>query len=387
MEMRERVIHRGIDELKIEARLLGRKWWVILLGVFGQYVHGMFTAIAYRFHEPSEHPLKDLGFLILPELGEEYDWVSESLFWTLFISFLLFSFTPFVSRQPRFFTVVLFSRFLCILVTCQMLRSASFLSTGLPGPAYHCRLGKPTAHLPWPKHWWGNLFFDVSKQASHSCGDLLFSSHTTFILIGAYTYSVYGSRLLIKAAVWAAVAAISVLIVASRKHYTVDVVVAWYVVPLVFFTWKRTWKIQRDPRSGALELEGTSPIDEENPKTADVVEEQRPLVSCGATAVNGRFQHSVEMSSQPLHAVASLPTLHSRSGSVHSRSNSAGGDSALQVVVLARAQPAAPDPWDKIVSSPPPGTAVVPPEGISSSRGHGRGGSRMTNRSSAGGAD
>lgn len=26
-------------------------------------------AIAYRFHEPTAHPLKDLGFLLLPELG------------------------------------------------------------------------------------------------------------------------------------------------------------------------------------------------------------------------------------------------------------------------------------------------------------------------------
>ena len=58
------------------------------------------------------------------------------------------------------------------------------------------------------------------KQAAHSCGDLLFSSHTTFLLNGALTYSVYGSHLAIKAAVWFAVTCICCLIIASRKHYT-----------------------------------------------------------------------------------------------------------------------------------------------------------------------
>ena len=45
--------------------------------------------------------------------------------------------------------------------------------------------------------------------------------------------------------VWCAVFVLSVLIVASRKHYTVDVVVAWYVVPLVFYAMLRRWTTKR----------------------------------------------------------------------------------------------------------------------------------------------
>ena len=44
---------------------------------------------------------------------------------------------------------------------------------------------------------------------------------------------------------WVAVFVLSVLIVASRKHYTVDVVVAWYVVPLVFYAMHRRWTTKR----------------------------------------------------------------------------------------------------------------------------------------------
>ena len=35
-------------------------------------------------------------------------------------------------------------------------------------------------------------------QATHGCGDLIFSSHTTFMLVGLLTYTEYGTRLPIK---------------------------------------------------------------------------------------------------------------------------------------------------------------------------------------------
>jgi len=44
---------------------------------------------------------------------------------------------------------------------------------------------------------------------------------------------------------WCMVFVLSVLIVASRKHYTVDVLIAWYVVPLVFYAMLRRWTTKR----------------------------------------------------------------------------------------------------------------------------------------------
>ena len=38
---------------------------------------------------------------------------------------------------------------------------------------------------------------------------------------------------------------LSTLIVASRKHYTVDVLIAWYAVPLVFYSSHRRWTTKR----------------------------------------------------------------------------------------------------------------------------------------------
>lgn len=56
----------------------------------------------------------------------------------------------------------------------------------------------------------------------------------------------------LQALVWAGVSALSVLIVASRKHYTVDVVIAWYVVPLVFHALARRWSTKRHATEGTL---------------------------------------------------------------------------------------------------------------------------------------
>ena len=50
---------------------------------------------------------------------------------------------------------------------------------------------------------------------------------------------------LVQVFAWCAVFVLSVLIVASRKHYTVDVLIAWYVVPLVFYAMLRRWTTRR----------------------------------------------------------------------------------------------------------------------------------------------
>ncbi len=128
---------------------------------------------------------------------------------------------------------------------CQSLRIISFLSTSLPSPNYHCRAGEPTAIREPAQRWWDHIFVDVGRQSTHGCGDLIFSSHTTFALVGTLTYTEYGSIRAIKLLIWCCMLTLSCLIIASRKHYTVDVVVAYYTVPLVFYTALRRWTTKR----------------------------------------------------------------------------------------------------------------------------------------------
>ena len=53
----------------------------------------------------------------LQELGQKNEWVSELIFSSLFVSFMLWSFSPFVTAKKRFYTAVLFSRLLMVLVS------------------------------------------------------------------------------------------------------------------------------------------------------------------------------------------------------------------------------------------------------------------------------
>ena len=47
--------------------------------------------------------------------------------------------------------VVTAHRVLVVLVSCQVLRILTFLSTQLPAPAPHCRAPEPTSNVPWPE--------------------------------------------------------------------------------------------------------------------------------------------------------------------------------------------------------------------------------------------
>lgn len=225
---------RILAETAVEIKLLLDKWKLILLGLICQYIHGLAARGVHYLHQPGPL-LQDIGFLIFPELGKEKGYISESLFTFVFFSFVLWTFHPFIFHSKRIYTVLVWIRVLACLVACQFLRIITFYSTQLPGPNYHCREGSKLARLPPPDSIFEVLLINFPRGVIYGCGDLIFSSHMIFILVFVLTYQKYGSRRLIKQIAWSIAVIQSLLIVASRKHYSVDVVVAWYTVNLVVF--------------------------------------------------------------------------------------------------------------------------------------------------------
>ena len=123
-------------------------------------------------------------------------------------------------------------RTLLSLCVCQALRMLCFLSTRLPGPGRHCRLGPDSTVVDAPTRLIDWLIVDVARQATKGCGDLVFSSHVifgaTFVLAWrrytAGTASFCIALLLLQA----------YAIIAARKHYSLDVLAALFVAPLVW---------------------------------------------------------------------------------------------------------------------------------------------------------
>ncbi|KAG9147899.1 hypothetical protein Leryth_003495 [Lithospermum erythrorhizon] len=214
-------------EFTTEIILLLENWKYIFGGLIFQYIHGLAAHSIHYFHRPGP-VLQDVGFYLLPELGLENAYISETVFTSIFLSFVLWTFHPFIWKTKKIYTVLVWCR------ACQFLRIITFYSTQLPGPNYHCREGSKFARLPRPDNIL-EAFIIVPRGVLYGCGDLIFSSHMIFSLVFVRTYQKYGTRRFIKQCAWLLVVVQSLLIVASRKHYTVDVVVAWYTVNLVVF--------------------------------------------------------------------------------------------------------------------------------------------------------
>ncbi|CAI9761990.1 unnamed protein product [Fraxinus pennsylvanica] len=229
---------RFCAEITTEINLLAENWKYILGGLICQYIHGLAARGIHYFHRPGPI-LQDVGFFLLPELGQDKAYISETVFTFVFLSFVLWTFHPFIFKSKKIYTVLIWCRVLACLVACQFLRIITFYSTQLPGPNYHCREGSKLARLPLPDN--AVEFFLIKfRGVLYGCGDLIFSSHMIFSLVFVRTYHKYGTRRFIKQCAWLTVVIQSLLIVASRKHYTVDVVVAWYTVNLVVFFIEKT---------------------------------------------------------------------------------------------------------------------------------------------------
>ncbi|TYI99056.1 hypothetical protein E1A91_D01G260600v1 [Gossypium mustelinum] len=198
-------------ETSAESNLFIDNWKYIIAGFVFQYIHGVAARGVHYLHRPGP-TLQDLGFFLLP--------------WT---------FHPFVVKVKKFYTVQIWCRVLAYLVVSQTLQIFTFYSTQLPGPNYHCRPGSKLARLPEPDGVLEVLVINFPQGVIYGCGDLIFSSHMIFTLVFVLTYQKYGTRRCIKQFGWSIAIIQSLLIVASRKHYTVDVVVAWYTVNLVVF--------------------------------------------------------------------------------------------------------------------------------------------------------
>ncbi|CAK7333611.1 unnamed protein product [Dovyalis caffra] len=221
-------------ETTTEINLLADNWKYVLGGLIFQYIHGLAARGVHYLHRPGP-TLQDVGFFLLPELGQDKAYISEMVFTCVFLSFVAWTFHPFIFKSKKVYTVLVWCRVLAFLVASQILRIITFYSTQLPGPNYHCREGSKLARLPHPQSAFEVLLINFPRGITHGCGDLIFSSHMIFTLVFVLTYQKYGTKRCIKQIGWLIAVVLSFLIIASRKHYSVDVVVAWYTVNLVVF--------------------------------------------------------------------------------------------------------------------------------------------------------
>ncbi|TDH68540.1 hypothetical protein CCR75_000305 [Bremia lactucae] len=253
-----------INYVKLELQLLSKEWMIILPCVIMQYVHAIFHNLAYyiqgRYLSTEQRfTLHDLGFELMPELTGFQSDISEYLvFAAIFGPAIILVLTIPLFRQepgrPRYLVIVL-KRTLMQISICLVFRIISFLVTALPGSADHCELKFNDACLAANPNdpvlcVIPNPDFDppdsteifTRLNALKGCGDLMFSSHTIYtvsliLTVWKYWPNKYGISIMVCVQI-----AIAFLIVASRKHYTLDVFTALYAVPLFWLALEAYYK-------------------------------------------------------------------------------------------------------------------------------------------------
>ena len=120
---------------------------------------------------------------------------------------------------------------------CVVFRIITFLSTSLPSPADHCLPDSTNYHPPT-----GIMDILFRVDGFKGCGDLIYSGHTTLALTLLITFFMYSPLLLPKSmhkilfygVLLPVFLSLPPLIIAARKHYLVDIVVALYVTPMFY---------------------------------------------------------------------------------------------------------------------------------------------------------
>jgi len=113
----------------------------------------------------------------------------------------------------------------------------------------------------------------MRSDAFYGCGDLCFSSHTIFVMVFTLIYTQYGDNRMLKYFMWLLVLGFGLLIIAARKHYSIDVVVAFYTVPLLWVVYDHFWPdeilpIKIDDSNPKVEFESLSTLSGQDPTSS-----------------------------------------------------------------------------------------------------------------------
>ena len=125
-------------------------------------------------------------------------------------------------RHPR-----IFSKFIFVMATLYLLRCFTIISTVMPNPDKHCTVDQKLFD-----NWFYGAFLILTCK-SKTCSDEIFSGHTINVLTCAAAWIIYGKSKIIDiiAILYSFIALF--IIIATRYHYTIDVVIGFIITLLV----------------------------------------------------------------------------------------------------------------------------------------------------------
>ncbi|KAJ2449589.1 hypothetical protein GGI03_007070 [Coemansia sp. RSA 2337] len=137
------------------------------------------------------------------------------------------------------------SRLLLSWGLASIIRITTVAITSVPDPRPSCEY----AH--------GNVF---STFTLHRCGDAIYSGHTLIFVVCSLVWSSFAPRnwlgRILTAFVYGLAIAGSLIVIANRAHYTIDVLLAWYIAPGAWYivAWFWFWHVTKKGRLLKIEF-------------------------------------------------------------------------------------------------------------------------------------
>jgi hypothetical protein len=192
----------------------------------------------------SNPPLPDIGFDLLPT-SERLCAHSEIETYFL-ISVMLYTLFRRMLFYPNGWLV--FCRFAVSDGVLMILRATTVAVTSLNNPWPACnQCGLPDGC---PNSLWDAVTYTMARFPLYDCGDLIFSGHTAHFLMMGFIWSTYRSSsssfsssmsslcaTVERGVVWAAVLGGLSLLLSCRFHYSIDILVAFYLSVCVWLAW------------------------------------------------------------------------------------------------------------------------------------------------------
>ncbi|KAJ2778334.1 hypothetical protein H4R18_004665 [Coemansia javaensis] len=234
-------------------RRVRRNWWLDRTGAC--FVAGVVAAfgLSYYFMNVMANVASQRSRRIEEDLGRRYTLPDvffgfigrvELLWMTDMFDALLFVPTALlVVAHERPWRVV--SRLLLAWTLASLIRITTVAITSLPDPRATCEYAR------------GSVFTTFTL---HRCGDAIYSGHTLIFVVCAMTWASFAPRTAagraLTAAAWALCVAGSLVVIANRAHYTIDVLLAWYIAPGAWHTvaWFWYWHVTRKGRLLRIEF-------------------------------------------------------------------------------------------------------------------------------------
>ncbi|CXI64807.1 sphingomyelin synthase 1, putative [Plasmodium berghei] len=214
-----------LDKKNIYNIFYIRILYAIIFFIVGVFIQCYFIILSDGYYNTGDTPLKDR----LHELYKRPYFMSQEFVNTCILSLMGISFLRFGLFSPTLLAITMFIRIAIILGSIYSIRSIFIYVTTIPCPVPTCQ---PLVNNGFLQNIYSIYLIVFAKV--YECTDLIISGHTCFTTLFVFTWLYYEKNLFIKLIILLYSIYLYLLIIISRFHYTVDVLLGIFFGSTIF---------------------------------------------------------------------------------------------------------------------------------------------------------